>query len=144
MAEINETTIIDENNNVTVIDNETGEIMDNYDLDTADEATEDGGNSTNKLAVAGVIAGVIAGGVAVYKNRKKIAKAIRDKRRARYEKKLAKYDELDAAYALETKKEEDDFDDDFFEEDPKTEGNNTEAETTQQVEKENPTPKKGK
>ena len=40
--------------------------------------------------------------------------------------------------------DEDDFDDDFFEEDPKTEGNNTEAETTQQVEKENPTPKKGK
>lgn len=135
------------NNNVTTdeimnFNEETGEI---YDLDTtADEATEDGGNGTNKLAIAGVIAGVIAGGVAVYKNRKKIAKAIRDKRRARYEKKLAKYDELDAAYALETKKEEDDFDDDFFEEDPKTEGNNTEAETTQQVEKENPTPKKGK
>lgn len=122
---------------------ETGEI---YDLDTtADEATEDGGNGTNKLAVAGVIAGVIAGGIAVYKNRKKIAKAIRDKKRARYEKKLAKYDELDQKYLAEIeKKEEDDFEDDFFKEDPETEGNNTEAETTQQVEKENPTPKKGK
>lgn len=141
MAEINETNVTTDE--IMNFNEETGEI---YDLDTAaDEATEDGGNTTNKLAVAGVIAGVIAGGVAVYKNRKKIAKAIRDKRRARYEKKLAKYDELDAAYALETKKEEeDDFNDDFFEEDPKTEGNNTEAETTQQVEKENPTPKKGK
>lgn len=135
------------NNNVTTdeimnFNEETGEI---YDLDAAEAATEDGGNGTNKLAVAGVIAGVIAGGVAVYKNRKKIAKAIRDKKRARYEKKLAKYDELDQKYLAEIeKKEEDDFDDDFFREDPETEGNNTEPETTQQVEKENPTPKKGK
>ena len=127
---------------IVTFNEETGEI---YDLDTtADETTEDGGNGTNKLAVAGVIAGIIAGGVAVYKNRKKIAKAIRDKKRARYEKKLAKYDELDAAYALETKKEEDDFNDDFFREDPETEGNNTETGETQPVEKENPTPKKGK
>ncbi len=140
MAEINETNVTTDD--IVTFNEETGEI---YDLDTtADEATEDGGNGTNKLAVAGVIAGVIAGGIAVYKNRKKIAKAIRDKRRARYEKKLAKYDELDAAYALETKKEEDDFEDDFFREDPETEGNNTEAGETQPVEKENPTPKKGK
>ena len=118
MAEINETNVTTDD--IVTFNEETGEI---YDLDTTtDEATEDGGNGTNKLAVAGVIAGIIAGGVAVYKNRKKIAKAIRDKRRARYEKKLAKYDELDAAYALETKKEEDDFDDDFFREDPETEG----------------------
>jgi len=134
------------NNNVTTdeimnFNEETGEI---YDLDTtADETTEDGGNSTNKLAVAGVIAGVIAGGIAVYKNRKKIAKAIRDKKRARYEKKLAKYDELDQKYLAENK-EEDDFEDDFFREDPETEGNNTETGETQPVEKENPTPKKGK
>ena len=140
MAEINETNVTTDE--IMNFNEETGEI---YDLDTtADDATEDGGNGTNKLAVAGVIAGIIAGGVAVYKNRKKIAKAIRDKKRARYEKKLAKYDELDAAYALETKKEEDDFDDDFFREDPETEGNNTEAGETQPVEKENPTPKKGK
>ena len=140
MAEINETNVTTDD--IVTFNEETGEI---YDLDTtADEATEDGGNGTNKLAVAGVIAGILAGGVAVYKNRKKIAKAIRDKRRARYEKKLAKYDELDAAYALETKKEEDDFDDDFFREDPETEGNNTETGETQPVEKENPTPKKGK
>ena len=140
MAEINETNVTTDE--IMNFNEETGEI---YDLDTtADDATEDGGNGTNKLAVAGVIAGIIAGGVAVYKNRKKIAKAIRDKKRARYEKKLAKYDELDATYALETKKEEDDFDDDFFREDPETEGNNTEAGETQPVEKENPTPKKGK
>lgn len=141
MAEMNETNVTTDE--IMNFNEETGEI---YDLDTAaDEATEDGGNGTNKLAVAGVIAGIIAGGVAVYKNRKKIAKTIRDKKRARYEKKLAKYDELDAAYALETKKEEDDFDDDFFREDPETEGNNTETVTeTQQSEKENPTPKKGK
>lgn len=140
MAEINETNVTTDE--IMNFNEETGEI---YDLDTtADDATEDGGNGTNKLAVAGVIAGIIAGGVAVYKNRKKIAKAIRDKKRARYEKKLAKYDELDAAYALETKKEEDDFNDDFFREDPETEGNNTETGETQPVEKENPTPKKGK
>ena len=139
MAEINETNVTTDDN--VTFNEETGEI---YDLDTtADEATEDSGNSTNKLAVAGVIAGVIAGSIAVYKNRKKIAKAIRDKKRARYEKKLAKYDELDQKYLAENK-EEDDFEDDFFREDPETEGNNTEAGETQPVEKENPTPKKGK
>ena len=139
MAEINETNVTEDN--IVTFNEETGEI---YDLDnTTDEATEDGGNGTNKLAVAGVIAGVIAGGIAVYKNRKKIAKAIRDKKRARYEKKLAKYDELDQKYLAENK-EEDDFEDDFFREDPETEGNNTEAGETQPVEKENPTPKKGK
>ncbi len=136
MAEINETNVTTDE--IVTFNEETGEI---YDLDTtADETTEDGGNGTNKLAVAGVIAGVIAGGVAIYKNRKKIAKKIRDKRRASMEKKLAKYDELDAAYAFETT-----IDGDFEDlEEPETEGNNTEPDSTQQVEKENPTPKKGK
>ena len=126
---------------IVTFNEETGEI---YDLDTTEEETTEGG--ANKLAVAGVIAGVIAGGVAIYKNRKKIAKAIRDKNRARMEKKLAKYDELDQKY-LEENKQDDDFEDDFFEdngEQPNKEGNNTEHDETQHVEKENPTPKKGK
>ena len=141
MEELNNVTEVT-GDDIVSFNEETGEI---YDLDTTNEETTEGG-TTNKLAVAGIIAGVIAGGVAIYKNRKKIAKKIRDKRRASMEKRLAKYDELDAAYALETK-DDDDFEDDFFKEDgeqPKIEGNNTEPDSTQQVGKENPTPKKGK
>lgn len=141
MEELNNVTEVT-GDDIVSFNEETGEI---YDLDTTDEETTEGG-TTNKLAVAGIIAGVIAGGVAVYKNRKKIAKKWRDKRRDAMLKKLAKYDELDQKY-LEENKQDDDFEDDFFKEDgeqPKTEGNNTEPDSTQQVEKENPTPKKGK
>lgn len=132
------------NNNV--VDEVIDEIndYDGEDVEVTDLSTTDSEESkTGTAAVVAVVAGVVAGTVAVVKNRKKIAQKWRDMRRKAMEKKLAKYDELDQKYAAEIAAKEhpekDDFDDDFFEEvddgeQPKTEGNNTE----------NPTQKKGK